>query len=122
MGFETEPRSLTIGFMGYNQKLTNSLFKWFCENNKEELVQCRFGGWNPTVVFKDGTQIIPIFSPSQQRGLKLDQLILCDDDRWNIYSNRFSDIEIIRLCNMSITNVPEEFQILEYLYDKRIDE
>jgi len=122
MGYETEPRYLVIGFMGYNSKLTNDLFKWFCRNNVEEIVRYKSGSFGSFAIFNDGTKVIPITSVSSQRGLKLDQLILCDDERWSIYMDRYNDIKLIELQNMNITNVPDEFHILECLYDKGIDE
>lgn len=122
MGYETEPRSLVIGFMGYNLKLTNDLFKWFCNNNKEEIIEYRFGNYNQFAKFNDGTRVIPIYSAQSQRGLKIDQLIICDDERWEIYSKRYDDISLLRFTSMCITNVPDEFQILEYIYDKNIYE
>jgi hypothetical protein len=122
MGYETEPKYLVVGFMGYNSKLTNDLFKWFCDNNREEIVESRFGNWDSFAIFNDGTKVIPIRSSQNQRGLKIDQLILCDDERWEIYRKRYDDISLTRLTSMSITNVPDEFQILECLYDKGIDE
>jgi hypothetical protein len=108
--------------MGYNTKLSYDLFKWFCDNNQEEIVDGEFRKNNSWVRFKDGTVVIPIISSSHLRGEKFDQLILCDDERWEIYRKRYDDISLTRLTSMSITNVPDEFQILECLYDKGIDE
>jgi hypothetical protein len=108
--------------MGYNPKLTGNLFKWFCENNKEEIEACRHGSWNSIAIFKDGTKVTTINSTSHIRGERFDQLILCDDERWEIYGKRYDDISLLRFNCMFITNVPDEFQILEYLYDKNVDE
>jgi len=57
--------------MGYNSKLTNNLFEWFCNNNKEEIVECRFGSWNPFAIFNDGTKVIPIHSPQTKKDWNL---------------------------------------------------
>jgi len=122
MGYEIESRPLVIGFMSYNSKLTNDLFKWFCRNNEEEIVKYKYGSFGSFAIFNDGTKVIPITSVSSQRGLKLDQLILCDDERWEIHMERYDDIKLIELQNMNITNVPDEFQILECLYGKDINE
>lgn len=109
--------------MGYNSEITKSMFKWFCENNKEEIKLCRNRGSDLFVIFKDGSEVIGITSSvNYMRGYKFDQLILCDDERWEIYWKRRSDINGLMDFTMNITNVPEEYQILEYLYDKRIDE
>ena len=111
--------------MGYNSKLSYDLFKWFCKNNSENIVKCNIHKYKADAIFKDGTRVFAILSVPYEpfwRGLRMDQLIICDDERWEIYHKRHYDIYNIKEHNMSVSNVPDEFKVIECLYDKRIDE
>lgn len=122
---ESEIKTLKIGFMAYNTKLTRDLFKWFCRNNEEEITKYDIQKYKAEAIFRDGTKVFAILSAPYEpfwRGVRTDQLILCDDERWDIYHERHNDIYNLKEYNMNTSNVPDEYQILEYLYDKNIDE
>lgn len=125
MNRESDIRSLKIGFMAYNAKLTHDLFKWFCKNNENLITKYDISKYKAEAKFKDGTRVFAILTTPYKpfwRGVRMDQLILCDDERWEIYHERHNDIYNLKEYNMSVSNIPEEFQILECLYDKDIDE
>lgn len=91
MNRESDIRSLKIGFMAYNAKLTYDLFKWFCKNNEEEIAKCDISKYKAEAIFKDETKVFAILSAPYEpfwRGIRMDQLILCDDKRWEIYHER----------------------------------
>ena len=113
-GYEKLPTSIDIGFLGYNAKLTEYGLKQFIENNEEDIDKVY---WIQKVVFlKDGTKIKGLTTPNDigLRGFKIDQLILFDDNRWEIEWARAEEIRIIKALTMQVSNVPEEFLILKY--------
>lgn len=114
-GVEREPfKYFDIVFLGYNAKLTNYGFRQILENNREQVSRVDLGKLR--AILKDGTrlQAIPIVDERFLYGYRFDQLILFDDDRWEIKWHREEDINIIKALTMMSSNVPEEFQILRY--------
>jgi hypothetical protein len=110
-GFETTPFTLNIGILGYNSELSEYGFKQIVKNNKEQI---KFISSKCIAIFKDGTELRVINPNSELRGYKIDQLILFDNNKWEIYSHRNEDIRLIKTLLMFSSNIPKEFQILEY--------
>lgn len=110
-----EPRKLDIAFLGYTRELSIKGLRQFAENNKEQVLKFKSNSCESELYLTDGTRIIAIgYSENWQRRYKFDQLILFDDDRWLIETNKREEINNIRHRTMYISNVPEEFQILLY--------
>lgn len=103
-----------LGLMGYDKKQTDEGLRQFIDNNEEQIARVNWVGRQ--IYLKDGSTIRGISSADQHglRGVKFDQLILFDDDRWNIKWHKEEDIRIIKALTMNLSIVPEEFQILEY--------
>lgn len=106
---------LKLGFIGYNSRLTQDGLMKFAENNKEdvEIVNYR----QSYIRLKDGTEIFGLYENSigDLRSRRLDQLILFDDNRWEIKWKRYDFIQrTIERCISWYSCVPEGFQILEY--------
>lgn len=110
----------TIAFMGWNIELTREGFFNFLENNQEiRLIGKPKRTGSLCAVGKDGTRYFTI-APIKERimkeigGRRIDQLILCDDERQMIYGKHR---EIIReICNRFTEQIPEEYKILFYEY------
>lgn len=112
---ETEPRRFDLAFLGYTRELSVKGLRQFAENNKEQVEKFRFNSCDCELYLKDGTRIKAIgYSENWLHGYKFDQLILFDDDRWNIKTHKAEGIRMIKACTMYMSNVPEEFQILRY--------
>ena len=111
---------LTIGLMGYNTEQTFYGMQFFENNNKEQIKSYGSNGLN--IILNDGTRIIPIF-PNLNLDLyirhnKLDQLILFDDERWNIETVHKDLIaKILHECILDYTCVPNNYIIMRYLND-----
>ena len=107
-------KPLNIAVLGYNSKLSVEGVKQLIKNNEEQFVV--FNVSRGTAVLKDGPRLEAITDPSEQtlRGKSIDQLILFDDDRWEIVWSRAHDIELIQAMTMQRTIVPKKFQILKY--------
>lgn len=104
---------LRLGFIGYNSNLTLYGMREFVENNKENVDY--FSGNKRYIRLKDGTCIFALLESNINiRGYDLDQLILFDDDRWEIKKKKCNFICWILENLMYRSCVPEEFQILEY--------
>lgn len=106
---------LKIGFIGYNSRLTQDELIKFAENNKEDVEICNYR--QSYIRLKDGTEIFGLYENSigDLRCRRLDQLILFDDNRWEIKWKRFNFIKrIIERCLSCYSCVPDEFQIIEY--------
>lgn len=104
---------LRLGFMGYNTNLTLCGMRDFAENNREDV---EFFAPNKRYLrLKDGTEIYALLENGiSLRGHDLDQLILYDDNRWEIKSHRYKFIIWILENLMYRSCVPDEFKILEY--------
>ncbi len=108
-----EVQPLRLGFIGYNSNLTLYGMKEFAENNKETVDY--FSGDKRYIRLKDGTHIFALLEHHvNPRGYDLDQLILFDDNRWEIKYKRCKSIRIILNELMCRSCVPDEFKILEY--------
>lgn len=84
------------------------------EDNKEEIIKVVMRKNDDFIAFfKDGT-VVRTFSPVShiRRGYKIDQILLCDDNRKEIYQKRGDDIRFIQDYCMYITCIPEEFRII----------
>lgn len=106
-------RPLRLGLIGYNTTLTLSGMRDFAENNKEKV---DFFDTNKRHLrLKDGTEIYVLLENEiNLRGYDLDQLILYDDNRWEIKSHRCNFIMWILENLMYRSCVPDEFKILKY--------
>jgi len=62
---------------------------------------------------EDGTKYIVISNPNSVRGCNIDQMIIVDDYRWEIYNQQWQVIDEIKF-RMLKSCVPDEFQIQEY--------
>lgn len=106
-------RPLTIGILGYKTDLSfRGLHNLACDN-EEQVEQHK----KECLKLADGTMIIPIATTSLQsyrRAVRIDQLILFDDDRWLIESNKAENILKIKRFLLCHSCVPEEYQILKY--------
>lgn len=108
-------KPLKIGFIGYNSQLTQDGLIQFAENNKEdvEIYKCRAS----YIRLKDGAEIVGLYEnrPDALRGHRFDQIVLFDDERWNITARRYDFIkQVIEKCVSWYSCVPEEYQILKY--------
>ncbi|MBU5331712.1 hypothetical protein KQI61_05845 [Anaerocolumna aminovalerica] len=78
------PITFDIGFLGYTSELSIKGLKKFAENNIEQVKDKKFNNCNAEVYLYDGTTIKAITYGMNLRGYKFDQLVLFDDNRWNI--------------------------------------
>ena len=104
-------RPLKIGLIAYNRKQAELALRDFVENNEEQIVYFS----KDNIKLKDGTIIHALHDiDNSLRGLMLDQLMLCDDCRWNVIHNRS---ELIKDTYMRIYNhscVPDDYIIMKY--------
>jgi hypothetical protein len=115
MNEEIEPRRLDLAFLGYTTELSRKGLKQFAENNKEQILEFRNNLSDCELYLVDGTRIKAVgYGERLLHGYKFDQLILFDDDRWEIKVNKDEVIRMIKNCTMYMSNVPEEYQILYY--------
>ena len=106
---------LKIRFIGYNSQLTQDGLRQFVENNKEDVEIFEYR--QSYIRLKDGTEIFGLYENKidNLRSRRLNQLILFDDERWNITAHRYDFIKtIIERCMNWYSCVPEEYQILKY--------
>lgn len=94
--------------------LTKQFFREFVEDNESEIEKVRMSDCEDCVAyFKDGT-VVRTFSPisHRRRGHKIDQILLADDGRKEIYNKRYKDIKFVQDYCMNITCIPKELQII----------
>jgi len=107
-----EIRPLRLGFIGYNSKLTLYGMREFAENNKENIEVFKYR--QSYIRLKNRTEIFGLYENDKIKGCSLDQLIIFDDDRWEIKNKRCNFICFILENFMYHSCVPDEFKILEY--------
>lgn len=110
----------TIAFMGWNRELTREGFFQFLEENKEiKLIGKPIRHGSLKALGPDGTLYFTL-NPDHRHekrtmaGRRIDQLILCDDERKNIYGKHRDAIREVR--QQFTGQVPEECEILFYEY------
>lgn len=112
----------SIGFMGWNQQLTKEGFIRFLEENEDIHPIGRINHYGQIrALGKDETHYFTI-NPSrdisdikrQIAGNRIDQLILCDDERKNITVKHFETIRFLKTCFTGA--IPEEHSIIFYEY------
>ncbi len=110
----------TIGFMGWDAEQTKKGFFEFLEENREiQLIKKTKYSGNPQAVGKDGTRYLTIMPYSREiagrtSGHRLDQLILCDDERKMIYAKHAGMIR--ELYTRFTDQIPDEYKVLFYEY------
>ena len=107
-------KPLNIAILGYNVKQTIAGLRQITENNIEQVIT--INKTTHTVLLKDGTKLQAILSLDERslQGKHFDQLMLFDDNRWDIRDYRLKDIFYITNVGMRQSVIPEEFQIIEY--------
>jgi len=107
-------KPLNIAILGYNVKQTIAGLRQITENNIEQVIT--INKTTHTVLLKDGTKLQAILSLDERslQGKHFDQLMLFDDNRWDIRDHRLKDIFYITNVGMRQSVIPEEFQIIEY--------
>ena len=102
--------SLTIGVVAYNYKLSCNAIKELAHNDETSTPRKLSMGY---CEMQDGT-IYKCFSTEEKtRGLRIDQIILVDDDRWEVDWQQFELIDSLK-HRMYMSYVPDEFQIQRY--------
>ena len=111
----SRPIYFDLALLGYTTELSREGLKQLAENNKEQVDKFKYNSYDCELYLKDGTKIRAIgYGERWLHGYKFDQLILFDDDRWNIETDKSEEIRMIKACTMYASYVPEEFQILKY--------
>jgi len=117
MSIEQKTYPLVIAFLGYTSALSQKGLKHFAEDNFEQVDNLKMKQRGSILKLKDGTVIVAVdydridFIGSRYR---FDQLILCDDERWNITYYKEDIIRHIIKETIGFSCVPEEYRILKY--------
>lgn len=110
----------TVAFMGWNRELTREGFFQFLEENKEiKLIGKPTRHGSLKALGPDGTLYFTLnpsyrYEKPTMEWRRIDQLILCDDKRKNIYREHEEAIEEAR--RRFNGQVPEECELLFYEY------
>ena len=105
---------LNIAILGYDNKQTITGLRQITENNIEQVIA--INKTTHTVLLGDGTKLQAILNLDERslQGKHFDQLMLFDDNRWEIYDHRLKDIFYILNVGLRRSVIPEEFQTIEY--------
>jgi len=111
----TIPIRFDLALLGYTYELSRKGVRQIAENNKEQVEKFKNNTYDCELHLKDGTRIFAIgYGERWLHGYKFDQLILFDDNRWLIETDKNEEIRMIKVCTMGASYVPEEHQILYY--------
>lgn len=117
MSIEQKAYPLVIAFLGYTSALSQKGLKRLAEDNFEQVDNLKMKQRGAILKLKDGTVIVTVDYDRidfTERGYRFDQLILCDDERWDITYYKADVISHIIKENMCFSCVPEEYRILKY--------
>ena len=107
-------RPLKIGLIAYNREQSQSAIKDFAKNNEEQIIFFS----KDKIKLRDGTEIYVLHDNEYDlRGRKFDQLILCDDDRWDIIHQKGDFIARVLNNNVFYNScVPYDYIVMKYEY------
>ena len=105
-------RPLMIGLIGYNMEQTEYGL-WVLSNENSDQVDCVE---RHRIKFNDGTEIRAIYNENSACGRRFDQIILFDDEKWNIYEKRRDLIEYVFWHMANYSCVPEEYIVMKLEY------
>ena len=103
---------LKIGIIAYDRDQCTTALREISNNDISKIKKVLYN----SVVMEDGNEYIMINSlhPSNIKCLRLDQLIIVDDPRWNIFQNQCSLIHETETRGMSQSFYGMDCQILKY--------
>lgn len=103
---------LKIGLIGYNRQQTQHGMRVFAYENRDKV--CYFT--KNKIILEDETEIHAIYNMNDVRNKMFDQLILCDDERWNVLEERKAFIEDVLRYITSYSCVPYDFLVMKFEY------
>jgi len=95
--------------VAYNYKLSKEAMKKIANSDKSNIKTLR----ENYIEMNDATRYYIFSTHNHVRGHIIDQLIIVDDSRWEVYQQQAELIEWIKY-RMCYSCVPEEYQIQEY--------
>jgi len=103
---------LTIGVIGRSPRIImEQAFKLIKEMENEELV-VKSSLYSGELYYSDSSRYRMLHDQNKFAGSRLDQIIICDDKRWNVYDEKQELIECAKYILSKYSCVPEEFQII----------
>lgn len=103
-------KPLKIALLAWNCEQSKYAMRDFIENNKDQIDTFH----ENKVILNDGTEIFIVNYIKDIRGKNFDQVMICDDYRWNIYIEKSYLIREIILEIGWKSCVPEEFLVMRY--------
>lgn len=106
----------TIGIIAWNTKFTEEALKTIIEIDNSRVIRSNM--CNLTCEMEDGTKYIGLVH-ERYVGLKIDQIIIFDDERMNIMDNCNRMKLLDYCCNNYLTyklEIPDEFRIMELIH------
>ena len=101
---------MRIAVVAFNYKLSLRALRVIAENDNSEIERI----YKDKIVMKDGNEYHAFPTYNHVRGHIIDQFIVVDDSRWEVYSQQLELIDWIRYRLDCVSCVPEEFQELKY--------
>lgn len=105
-------KPLRIAVIGYNYEQTRMALESFILNNKEDIIDIK--KYRSTVVLIDRTELSIVNDITDIVGNNYDQLMVCDDYRWNVFEKKELLINAVVSSMKYYSCVPEEFQVMRY--------
>jgi len=102
---------LSIAVVGYNFELSCKAIRILAENDNDTEIKSIYKDY---IIMKDDTIYKTFPTYNHARGHYIDQLIVVDDCRWDIYYKQAELINWIKYRINCTSCVPEEFQEIKY--------
>ncbi len=103
---------LNIAVVAFNYVLALRACKVLADNDTDTKIKRKCKEY---IEMEDGTRYKHFSNYNNARGHKIDQIILVDDFRWDIYQEQFELIDYLK-SKVSVSCVPDEFLIQQYEY------
>lgn len=101
---------LTVAVVAYNYDLSCKAVWQLANNDKDSKIKYKHKN---EIIMEDCTRYITFPTYNHVRGHCIDQLIIVDDYRWEVYQEQAELIDWIK-HRMFMSCVPEELQIQRY--------
>lgn len=103
---------LRIGVIGYSPHIVETVVLPLIKGLEFNSNNWGYSSKNGRLIFGDKVEYLILNSPKQLLGIYIDQLIIADDHRWEIYEHRHTLISRAKEL-LSKSCAPEEFKVIK---------
>lgn len=101
---------LTVAIVGFNYEQSKQALFEIATNDVDASIKYKT---QDEIRMSDGTRYVAFPTHNHVRGWCIDQVIVADDDRWNVFAQQYELLDWLQY-RMVHSCVPDEFRIQRY--------